>query len=252
MSRQRKAELELVAKQEEAAKIKLEQEEKEQREQQEQREQREKKKRDEARAELEKEISDLTQEKIEAISRETSSSAPLRVVHPLPPKPQIAFTGSSYRPGTPHERRGRSPSWSEGSSSRSRSRSRGREDGQASQIRSASRCRSRSKSKKRTLSMDPQQDNGTKSTGFAGNASGGQTPLPGTTAVVQPQAVIGSENVTCPTTNPRKQFDLFRFGGEGIRTSIQLLTFSNDGGKLAVVCQCLIALSRHVCNLTHR
>lgn len=240
MSRQRKAELERVARlvREETAKMRLGQEE------------REKRKREEAKAELEKElekeISELAQEKAEATSPETSSSAPLRVVHPLPPKPQIAFTGSSYRPGRQHDRRRSiSSSWSEGSSRRSRSRSRGRETIQASKVRSLSR--SRSESKKRNSSMDRQQGNRTKSSGFASNASEGHTPLPGMTAV--PQAVIGNGNATWPTTSPRRQFELF--SEEGNRISIQHLTFSSSGRNLAVVCKCLIALPCDTCNLRH-
>ena len=160
-------------------------------------------------------------------------------MHPLPPKPRIPITGSSYRPG---RKRGRSrtSNRSGDSLSRSRSHSQGREARRA-------RSPSRSKSRQRDSPVDRQpQDKQTKPSAPDSNADNGgvaqskqertpneaRPPLP-----PQPRAIVNG-NAAWPTTSPSRESPIL--GWTDDRVPVQQLVFSSDGKKLAMIGGCLV------------
>ena len=152
---------------------------------------------------------------------------PPRLTHPLPPKPKIPMTSSSYRPQIKRERersRGPDQRWS-----RSRSRSRSRGSPSRSRSRGRTRERSRSRSSRRDLSVTDKRAKVSEPLGTQGRDS--VTPLVKEALF---QGPITAGNATWPITTPNMVHQI-----QGTRPiAVRQILFASDGKRVGIVCEC--------------
>jgi len=164
----------------------------------------------------------------------------LRITHPLPPKPQVLMTGSSYRPARNRER--------DRSHSRGRTHGRGRTHSRSRSRESRSRSRGRNQSRKRSIRKERASSKGRQhdvvAEPMAQQAKDDRSSETQTGKEVHPQTPIRLVNTNKTSCYTNASVECQLQGDRDTHVGAQKIAFASDGRRVGIICMSLFPSQR--------